>query len=90
MTDSLDDIKKRMILLGKNEKKDTLKYLNLRLITSIIIFFVILYFMDWGYVLAPIIVITYYLFLPRFTLDVKINRRKKKIESEEKLQKLLI
>ena len=79
---SLNDIQNRMILLGRKDKKDVLLFLNLRLITSIIIFFVILYLSDWGYILAPIIVLVYYLFLPKITLDVLINKRKKKLEKE--------
>lgn len=79
---SLDDIEKRMILLGENKKGKVLNFLNLRLITSILIFFVIIYFIDWGYVLAPIVVLVYYLLLPKFTLDVKIKKRRKKLENE--------
>lgn len=79
---SLDEVERRMKLLGNDNEHDTFKYLNLRLITSIILFFVIIYFIDWGYVFAPIIVIAYYLLLPKVTLDIKISNRKKKMESE--------
>ena len=79
---SLNDIRNRMRLLGKEDEKDTLKFLNIRLVTSIIIFFVILYFVDWGYILGPILVVLYYIFLPNFTIDVKIKKRKAKLESE--------
>ncbi len=79
---SLDDIEKRMTLLGSKDKKKVIKFLNLRLISSIILFFVIIYFIDWGYILGPIFVLAYYLLLPRITLDVKINKRRKKLEKE--------
>ena len=79
---SRNDIKKRMILLGKNKDSDVYKFLNLRLITSIIIFFVIICFVEWGYVLGIIVVVPYYLLLPRITIDVKINQRRKKLENE--------
>lgn len=79
---SLDDIEKRMKLLGCRDKQKTIKFLNLRLISSIIFFFMIIYFIDWGYIFGPIVVIAYYLLLPRFTIDVKINKRKKKLEYE--------
>lgn len=78
---SLDDIEKRMIYLGKNEN-DALKFLNFRLITSIIIFFVVIYFLDWGYIFAPVIVSLYYIFLPKFTLDRMVEKRRKKLENE--------
>ena len=79
---SLNDIRNRMKLLGKEDEKDVLKFLNIRLVTSIIIFFVILYFVDWGYILSPIVVVLYYIFLPNITIDVKIKKRKAKLESE--------
>ena len=79
---SLNDIENRMKLLGKEDLSDTLKFLNLRLISSILIFFVVLYFVDWGYILSPIIVTLYYIFLPNITIDYKIKKRKAKLEQE--------
>jgi len=79
---SLNDIRNRMKLLGKEDEKEVLKFLNIRLITSIIIFFMILYFVKWGYIFAPIIVVLYYIFLPNLTIDQKIKKRKAKLESE--------
>ena len=79
---SLNDITNRMKLLGIDNEKDVLKFLNIRLLTSIIIFFVVLYFVDWGYILSPILVILYYIFLPSITIDRKIKKRKAKLENE--------
>lgn len=78
---SREDIKKKYILLGENKDK-TIIFLNFRLLTSIIIFFVLIYSVDWGYVLAPIIVFLYYYFLPKIFLDYRIEKRRKKIEHE--------
>lgn len=79
---SLNDIENRLRLLGKDDKNEVLKFLNIRLITSILLFFVILYFVDWGYVLGPIFIALYYIFLPNITIDRKIKKRKTKLESE--------
>lgn len=79
---SLNDIKNRMKLLGKEDEKEVLKFLNIRLFTSIIIFFMILYFLNWGYILSPIIVVLYYIFLPNMVIDSKIKKRKAKLEHE--------
>ena len=79
---SLNDIKNRMRLLGKDDEKDVLKFLNIRLFTSIIIFFMILYFLNWGYILSPIVVVLYYIFLPNIVIDSKIKKRKAKLEHE--------
>ena len=79
---SLNDIKNRMRLLGIEDEKEVLKFLNIRLFTSIIIFFMILYFLNWGYILSPIIVVLYYIFLPNIVIDSKIKKRKAKLENE--------
>ena len=79
---SFDLIKRKMTLLGESDIKKTINFLNLRLITSIIMFFVIIYSVRWGYFLGPIIALLYYIFLPDITLDVKINKRRQKLEYE--------
>ena len=79
---SFDLISNKMKLLGIEDIKKTINFLNLRLITSIIIFFMIIYFIDWGYIVGPIVVILYYFFLPDLIIDRKIKKRKKKLEYE--------
>ena len=79
---SLSNIENRMKLLGKEDEKEVLKFLNIRLLTSIIIFFMILYFLNWGYILSPIVVVLYYIFLPNIVIDSRIKKRKAKLENE--------
>ena len=79
---SFDSISNKMRLLGIDNIDKTINFLNLRLITSIIIFFMIIYFIDWGYILGPIVVMLYYFFLPNIVIDGKINKRRKKLEYE--------
>ena len=79
---SFNDIRSRMKLLGKDDEKEILKFLNIRLLTSIILFFVILYLVEWGYILSPILVVLYYIFLPDIVINTKIKKRKAKLESE--------
>ena len=79
---SLSNIENRMKQLGKEDEKEVLKFLNIRLFTSIIIFFMILYFLNWGYILSPIVVVLYYIFLPNIVIDSKIKKRKAKLENE--------
>ena len=79
---SFDLISNKMRLLGIEDVNKTINFLNLRLITSIIIFFMIIYFIDWGYILGPIVVLLYYFFLPDLTIDLKIKKRKNKLEYE--------
>ena len=79
---SINDIENRMRLLGKDDKNEVLKFLNIRLLTSILLFFMIVYFVDWGYIVGPIFIVLYYIFLPNIIIDPKIKKRKEKLESE--------
>ncbi len=79
---SLNNIKKRFLLLGIDEENKVLNFLNFRLASSIVIFFVILYTIEMGYVLGPIVVFLYYYFLPNIILDYRIKKRKAKLERE--------
>lgn len=69
-------------LLGINNKIDAIEFLNIRLFTSIILFFVIMYMTSFGYILAPIITIVYYLLCDKILLDNKIKKRRKLLEDE--------
>lgn len=79
---SLDNIRKKFLLLGIDDKKKVLSFLNFRLISSIVIFLIILYTNNLGYVLGPIIVGLYYYFLPNLLLDNRIKKRKEKLERD--------
>ncbi len=78
---SYNSIDRKIKLLGSKSKFKTQSFLNLRLVTSIIIFFMILYFNGWGYILAPVVVFLYYFSFPRI-LDYYIDKRRKKLEKE--------
>jgi Flp pilus assembly protein TadB len=73
---------KKIKLLGINTKYTAIKMLNIRLISSIILFFVLLYILDFGYLIAPIVTILYYFsFVPLF-IDSAISKRRRKLEKE--------
>ncbi|MBP5683949.1 MAG: type II secretion system F family protein [Bacilli bacterium] len=74
-------IESKVLLLGKT-KITPLNFLNFRLVSSIVLFFMVLYFVEWGYILAPILAFLYYYFAPTLILDSRIKRRKKKLEQE--------
>lgn len=69
-------------LLGYKNTYDAVDFLNIRVFTSLFLFFVLIYLIDGGYLLAPICTFLYYVFLPKFTIDRKINRRREKLDSE--------
>lgn len=73
---------KKITLLGIYNKMDTITFLNLRLFTSIIVFFVVLYVIDLGYVIAPLVTFLYYYFIGKVLIDNKIKARTSKLEGE--------
>ena len=79
---SFNSIKKKYLLLGYDNRKKILDFLNFRLVSSIVLFFIILYTVDLGYVLGPVLVLLYYYFLPNIVLDYKIKKRKMRLEED--------
>jgi len=69
-------------LLGQQNKLDTMQFLNMRLLTTCITFFLSIYFFKLGYIIAPIITLIYYFLFEKIVIDVKIEERTKRIESE--------
>ena len=80
---SIDKLDKKIKLLGINNKINTISFLNFRLITSIIIFFICLFtFKHYGYLLAPTLTFLYYYLIYYFCIEYRIKKRIKKIESD--------
>lgn len=73
---------RKMKLLGFNKGMDPIKFLNLRLFTTFIVFFVVLYITSFGYILAPIISVVYYFLCGKILLDNKIKKRSEILEDE--------
>ena len=69
-------------LLGTGNKMDVYNLITERLLTSVIVFVVVLYFFKYGYILAPIITLLYYILYSRVILDNKLKKRTFKLESE--------
>ena len=77
---TIEKIESKIKLLGVNSKYDAITFMNIRIITSIILFFVILYLIDFGYILAPIVVYFYYTLLPSLYFDSKIKKRSRELD----------
>lgn len=78
------DIKrvKDKITMLKNYPLDEVQFLNVKFITSIIVFILIILNTKIGYIFAPIISIIYYYFFEIIFLDQKIKKRTKKLDKE--------
>lgn len=73
---------KKIKYLGSSYKMDPITFLNLKLFTSIIFFFVVLYIFDLGFIFAPLITFIYFYLFELLLLDYKIKRRIVRLESE--------
>ena len=73
-----DKIKK----LGISNNIDTITFMNIRVITTIFVFVLILAISQYGYILAPILSLVYYVLYEKVLLDDKLKRRTIKLENE--------
>ena len=78
----IEKINVKINLLGIYNKLETIEFLNMRLFTSFVVFFLSLYFFDLGYIIAPVLTIVYYFLIEKIVIDDKIKLRREKLESE--------
>ena len=79
---SILEVEKKLNLLGVSTKLTVFRFLNLRFIGAIVIFLLVLVVSKFGYILAPVLSILYYMGITYLLLDEKIKIRIKKLESE--------
>lgn len=61
---------------------DEINFLNIRLITTIIIFFITFLIFKTGYIISPIIALVYYYLFEYIFLDIQVQNRIKKLDRE--------
>ena len=69
-------------LLGYYHTYDATLFLNIQYLSSIFLFFVILYVSDAGYFYAPVITLIYFYLLPKIVIDRKIIKRKELLDND--------
>ena len=74
------ELDKKIKLLGLDFNSEL--FLGLRISTSIILFILLFVFIKYGYIVAPIVTIIYYLLFEYLILDLNIKRRKRLLESD--------
>lgn len=75
-------IESQLLLLGDSAKYDAVSYMNIRLLTSALVFCLILYTMEMGYLFAPLFTILYYYLFGYLTLTRPIKARAQKLDRE--------
>lgn len=79
---NLEMAEEKVKLLGVNNKIDAMDLLNKRLIFTVISFVIILFFVDFGYFIAPLIsFLIYQLYFP-IVVDSKIAKRTRVLEKD--------
>lgn len=79
---TVEKVEDKIKLLGINSKLDGAFFLNLRLLLTLFVFVVILFFCKLGYLMAPIVAIVFYIIFEYFVLDYPAIKRGKKLEKE--------
>lgn len=74
----IDDLDKKL-KIGKSNMTGVF-FLNFRFFSSLIIFFMLLYMFDWGFLLSPIISFVYYKTITYYLVEIPINKRKSNLE----------
>ena len=75
-------IQEKLNLLGDIKKMTPEKYLNIRFLTTVIVFLISLYVADLAYIIAPLVAILYYYGFYYLTLTHPIKERGKKLDRE--------
>lgn len=79
---NLNRIDEKINLLGVSSNYSTLMFLNIRLITMIILAIIIFVSFEYGYIYSLIFAVIYYFLFEKIFLDNKIKKRTKKLNSE--------
>ena len=56
----IDNIEASIKMLGERSNMDAITFMNIRYFTTLLVFLLILYFSNFGYILAPLISVIYY------------------------------
>lgn len=80
--EAIKNMQKKIDLLGYKDSYDATLFLNARLLSSVCLFFVLLYLLEWGVIIAPVGTILYYIFLPKIVIDKRIEARCMKLDEE--------
>lgn len=79
---TLDKIQTKINMLGGNVKYDAVTFMNIRVLTSIILFILIVFTGSMSFIYAPFIVTVYYVLFEYVFLDSNLKKRERKLDYE--------
>ena len=77
----INKIVNKVKLLGSKNNINAYDLMICRLITSLVIFGIVLYSVNYGYIIAPIVTVIYYFVFQELFLDGKIRKRSMELEN---------
>ncbi|NLA33897.1 MAG: type II secretion system F family protein [Tenericutes bacterium] len=80
--ETIKSMQRKIDLLGYKKSYEATLFLNFRLLSAAFIFFIILYFSNIGYLLAPVFTFIYYINLSKLLIDGRINSRREQLDSD--------
>lgn len=78
----VEKIENKINLLGINCNYDAFTFLNVRIITSILLFLVLFTSFQHGYIISVVFVVMYYFLFERILLDNKIKKRANELNTD--------
>lgn len=78
---TINNIKRKELLLGSKKKIDSYQFLNRRMFICIVLFVISLFFKN-GAIIAPLITLVFYYLSEFLVYDKNIKKRRKKLEDE--------
>ena len=78
---TISNLDKKFQLFGLEKKMDSTTFMNLRIITTLLIFIVALV-LDLGYILSPILAVVYYIGIYHLVITNKLRLRSSILENE--------
>ena len=79
---TVKNVRNKIKKAGLSDKMSPLKFLNIRLISSLFLFLIILLLSKRGFIIAPVITFVYFTIYEYLFLDLKIKKRQKTLEGE--------
>ena len=80
--ETIKKYQKKIDLLGYKDTYDAVKFLNMRFVSTVIIFFMLLYIFELGYIIAPIVSVLYFYYLPKIVIDKKVQERADRLDND--------
>lgn len=80
--ETIKKYQKKIDLLGYKDTYDAVIFLNMRLLSTVIIFFMLLYIFELGYIIAPVVSVLYFYYLPKIVIDKKISARSERLDND--------